>query len=185
MNALPSKLAGVIILEPTIHGDSRGWFQETYRENVLAELGMTDHFVQDNHSRSQRGVLRGMHVQLGDAPQAKLVRCAWGSIWDVVVDLRRGSPTFGRWEAWQLDDERGLQVYCPVGCAHGFLVLSDVADVVYRCSNYYDPASEYVLSYDDPEVAIAWPGDDHVVSDRDAAGLALADLIPVLPEYAG
>ena len=176
-------LDGVVVLQPTIHGDGRGWFQETFRANVLAQLGVMDHFVQDNHSRSERGVLRGMHFQLGESPQAKLVRCARGAIWDVVVDLRRGSPAFGRWEAWQLDDESGLQVYCPVGCAHGFLVLSDVADVVYRCSNYCDPASEHVLSYEDPEVGIAWPPGDNTVSERDAIRRSAAELLPLLPEY--
>ena len=183
MNVLPSSLAGVVVLEPVIHGDSRGWFQETYRESALADLGVADHFVQDNHSRSQRGVLRGMHFQLGEAPQAKLVRCARGAILDVAVDVRRGSPTFGCWESWRLDDERGLQVYCPVGFAHGFLVLSEVADVVYRCSNYYDPAAEHVLSYRDPTVGIEWPAGDHMVSARDEAGSTLEELLPVLPEY--
>ena len=183
MNANPSVLGGVVVLEPVIHGDARGWFQETYRENVLADLGITDRFVQDNHSRSGRGVLRGMHFQLGDAPQAKLIRCARGAIWDVVVDVRRGSPTFGRWEGWRLDDETGLQLYCPVGFAHGFLVLSEIADVVYRCSNYYDPAAEHVLSYRDAEVGIEWPSGSHAVSARDEAGLSLNELLPVLPKY--
>lgn len=183
MKRLTSSLQDVAVLEPVIHGDDRGWFQETYRESELRELGITDRFVQDNHSRSSRGVLRGMHFQLGDAPQAKLVRCARGAILDVIVDVRVGSPTFGQWEAWRLDDETGLQVYCPVGFAHGFLVLSDVADVVYRCSNYYEPTSEHVLSYRDAVVGIAWPGGPHTVSARDEAGLTLAELEPALPMY--
>lgn len=174
------------MLEPAIHGDSRGWFQETYRRNVLARLGITDDFVQDNHSRSERGVLRGLHFQVGDQPQAKLVRCARGAILDVVVDIRRGSPTFGTWEAWQLDDERGLQLYCPVGFAHGFVVLSDVADVVYRCSDYYDPSGDSSIRFDDPAIGIDWPGGPHTVSDRDRSAPLLADVADSLPfEWSG
>jgi dTDP-4-dehydrorhamnose 3,5-epimerase len=181
VKSLPTSLDGLIVLEPTIHGDSRGWFQETYRQNMLADLDITDTFVQDNHSRSARGVLRGLHFQIGDRPQAKLVRCARGAIWDVAVDLRRGSPTYGRWEAWQLDDERGLQLYIPVGFAHGFVVVSDVADVVYRCSDYYDPAGDSGIRFDDPDVAVEWPGGPHSVSDRDAQAPLLADIADQLP----
>lgn len=170
-----------MVLEPVIHGDSRGWFQETYRRNVLADLGIHDDFVQDNHSRSERGVLRGLHFQVGDRPQAKLVRCARGAILDVVVDIRRGSPTFSRWEAWQLDDQRGLQLYCPVGFAHGFVVLSDVADVVYRCSDYYDPSGDSSIRFDDPAIGIDWPGSPHTVSDRDRSAPLLAEVADALP----
>ena len=174
------------MLEPAIHGDSRGWFQETYRRNVLADLGITDDFVQDNHSRSERGVLRGLHFQVGDQPQAKLVRCARGAIRDVAVDIRRGSPTFGQWEAWQLDDERGLQLYCPVGFAHGFVVLSDVADVVYRCSDYYDPSGDSSIRFDDPAIGIDWPGGPHTVSDRDRNAPLLDEVADSLPfEWSG
>ena len=169
------------MLEPAIHGDSRGWFQETYRRNVLADLGITDDFVQDNHSRSERGVLRGLHFQVGDQPQAKLVRCARGAILDVAVDIRRGSPTFGQWEAWQLDDERGLQLYCPVGFAHGFVVLSDVADVVYRCSDYYDPSGDSSIRFDDPAIGIDWPGGPHHVSDRDRGAPLLDEVAQRIP----
>ncbi len=168
------------MVESTIHGDARGWFQETYRESALADLGVTDHFVQDNQSRSARGVLRGMHFQVTE-PQAKLIRCARGAILDVVVDIRRGSPTFGRWEAWQLDDERGLQLYCPVGFAHGFVVLSDIADVVYRCSAYYDPAGDMSIAFDDPAIGIEWPGEDHSVSDRDRSAPTLSEVADTLP----
>jgi dTDP-4-dehydrorhamnose 3,5-epimerase len=181
VKSLPTTLDGLIALEPAIHGDSRGWFQETYRQNMLADLGITDEFVQDNHSRSAQGVLRGLHFQVGAQPQAKLVRCARGAIWDVAVDLRRGSPTYGRWEAWQLDDERGLQLYIPVGFAHGFVVVSDVADVVYRCSDYYDPAGDSGIRFDDPDVAVEWPGGPHSVSDRDAQAPLLADIADQLP----
>jgi dTDP-4-dehydrorhamnose 3,5-epimerase len=180
MEALETRLPGVIVLQPRIHGDARGWFQETYRENELARLGVTDRFVQDNHSRSARGVLRGMHFQVTE-PQAKLVRCARGSILDVVVDIRRGSPTFGQWEAWELDDESGLQLYCPVGFAHGFVVLSDVADVVYRCSAYYDAEGDSAIAWDDPDLGIQWPGIEVSVSDRDRAAPRLSEVATSLP----
>jgi len=181
VKSLPTSLPGLIVLEPTMHGDSRGWFQETYRQNVLADLGIADDFVQDNHSRSAKGVLRGLHFQVGDHPQAKLVRCARGAIMDVAVDLRRGSPTYGKWEAWQLDDERGLQLYCPVGFAHGFVVLSDIADVVYRCSDYYDPAGDSGIRFDDPDIGVQWPGGPHSVSERDAHAPLLAAIADELP----
>jgi dTDP-4-dehydrorhamnose 3,5-epimerase len=167
MKALPAALPGVIVIEPVVHGDERGFFVETYRESVLANLGVTDHFVQDNHSRSSRGVVRGLHAQGGAHPQAKLVRCARGAIRDVVVDIRLGSPTFGQWEAWELDDRRGLQLYCPVGFAHGFQVLSDVADVLYRSSEYYAPQDERSIAYDDPAIGIEWADLPVTVSDRD------------------
>jgi dTDP-4-dehydrorhamnose 3,5-epimerase len=170
----------VIVLEPTIHGDSRGWFQETYREAALADLGISDHFVQDNQSRSMKGVLRGLHFQTTD-PQAKLIRCARGAILDVVADVRRGSPTFGQWEAWELNDETGRQLYCPIGFAHGFIVLSDVADVVYRCSAYYDPVGDAGIAYDDPTVGVEWPHGPHTVSDRDRQAPLLTDITDSLP----
>jgi len=181
MKPLKTRLPGLIVLEPTIHGDSRGRFQETYRQDLFADLGITDDFVQDNHSRSARGVLRGLHFQVGDHPQAKLVRCARGAIVDVVVDLRRGSPTYGKWEAYTLDDERGLQLYCPIGFAHGFVVLSDVADVVYRCSDYYDPAGDSGIRYDDPSIGVEWAGGPHSVSERDALAPLLSEIADGLP----
>jgi len=174
---------GPVVLESEVHGDARGFFQETYREDAFAELGITADFVQDNHSRSQRGVLRGMHFQVGDG-QAKLVRCARGSIFDVVVDLRRGSPTFGQWEAHDLDDDRHRQLYVPVGFAHGFCVTSEIADVIYKCSSYYDPALERGIAYDDPRLGIEWPDLELIVSDRDAQAPRLADVAADLPfEY--
>lgn len=175
VKALDTALPGVIVIEPVIHGDSRGFFQETYREDVLADLGVTDRFVQDNHSRSSRGVIRGLHVQAGDHPQAKLVRCVRGAILDVVVDIRRGSPTFGQHEAWVLDDERGLQLYCPVGFAHGFQVLSEVADVVYRCSNYYSPDDERSIAHDDPSIGVEWLDIPASINDRDRKAPPLAE----------
>ncbi len=176
-------LEGPVLIQPQVHGDARGFFQETYRRDAFASLGITDEFVQDNHSRSGRGVLRGMHFQLGEG-QAKLVSCARGAILDVVVDIRRGSPTFSRWEAHQLDDENHRELYVPVGFAHGFCVTSEVADVVYKCSSYYAPDLERGIAYDDPDVGIEWPDLDLIVSERDAKVPRLAEIAHELPfEY--
>jgi dTDP-4-dehydrorhamnose 3,5-epimerase len=173
MRRLETRLEGPILLEPEVHGDARGFFLETARANVLAELGIADEFVQDNHSRSARGVLRGMHFQPG---MAKLVRCARGRVFDVVVDIRPASPAFGRWEGFELSDENHHQVYCPDGFAHGFCVLSDTADLIYRCSAYYDPARESGFRFDDPDVGIGWPESNVVTSDRDANAPLLSEL---------
>jgi dTDP-4-dehydrorhamnose 3,5-epimerase len=181
---LPTRLEGPVLLEPTVYGDERGFFLETYRRSTLTELGIADEFVQDNHSRSRRGIVRGMHFQPG---MAKLVRCARGSIFDVLVDIRRGSPTFGEWEGFELDDSSHHQVYCPDGFAHGFCVLSEVADVVYMTSAYYDPSRESGFSYLDPAVAIVWPdGLELVASKRDSEAPPLAHIVDALPfEYSG
>jgi dTDP-4-dehydrorhamnose 3,5-epimerase len=181
MRVLETRLDGPVLLEPTLRGDARGFFLETYRANVWEQHGVGDTFVQDNHSRSGRGVLRGMHFSVG-AGQAKLVRCARGRVLDVVVDLRRASPTYGGWEAVELDDERARQLYIPVGFAHGFCVLSDVADVAYKCSTYYDPAVERGFHYADPDVGIAWPADVALqVSERDRHAPALREIAGELP----
>jgi dTDP-4-dehydrorhamnose 3,5-epimerase len=181
MRLIDTRLDGTILLEPTVHGDARGFFLESYRANVWAEHGVSDVFVQDNHSRSQRGVLRGMHFAVGEG-QAKLVRCARGTILDVVVDLRRRSPTYGEWEAFELDAEHARQIYVPVGFAHGFCALSDVADVIYKCSTYYDAALERGFRYDDPDVGIAWPQDMALlVSQRDVEAPALREIAGELP----
>ena len=174
MRRLETRLEGPVLIEPVSHGDARGFFQETYRKGVFAELGVLDEFVQDNHSRSRRGVLRGMHFQPG---QAKLVRSVRGAILDVVVDIRPGSPSFGSWEAFALDDEAHHQLYVPDGFAHGFCVTSEVADVVYKVSTYYDPAVESGFRFDDPEVGIEWPaGLDFEVSARDREAPLLSEL---------
>ena len=174
MRRLETRLEGPVLVEPVSHGDARGFFQETYRKGVFAELGVLDEFIQDNHSRSRRGVLRGMHFQPG---QAKLVRSVRGAILDVVVDIRPGSPSFGSWEAFALDDETHHQLYVPDGFAHGFCVTSEVADVVYKVSTYYDPAAESGFRYDDPEVGIEWPADIELqVSDRDRGAPRLSEL---------
>lgn len=180
MNILPTELPGFLAVEPTVHRDARGFFMETYRAEALAAHGLVTDWVQDNHARSQRGVLRGMHLSV-DPGQVKLVRCARGSVLDVVVDVRHGSPTFGRWAALQLDDAGGRQAYVPRGFAHGYYVLSDTADVVYKCSAYYDPAKERSIRFDDPAVGIAWPDGPRTVSDRDAAAPLLADAAGSLP----
>jgi dTDP-4-dehydrorhamnose 3,5-epimerase len=181
MRLIDTRLDGPLLVEPDVHGDARGFFVESYRANVWADHGIADTFVQDNHSRSGRGVLRGMHFSIG-AGQAKLVRCARGRILDVVVDLRRASTSYGEWESHELDDERARQLYIPVGFAHGFCVLSDVADVTYKCSTYYDGAVERGFAYDDPEVGISWPGDvELLVSDRDRRAPALAQIAAELP----
>jgi dTDP-4-dehydrorhamnose 3,5-epimerase len=174
MQRLETKLDGPILLEPVVHGDHRGFFSETYRRNVLADLGVEDEFVQDNHSRSRRGVLRGMHFQPG---QAKLVRCARGAIVDVIVGIRPGTPSFGSWEAFPLDDEAHHQLYVPDGFAHGFCVTSEVADVIYKVSSYYDPAAESGFRFDDPEVGIEWPAEiEFEVSARDRGAPLLSEL---------
>lgn len=167
-----------------MYRDDRGFFCETFRVSTFAELGLDEPMVQDNHSRSARGVVRGMHFQIGRGV-AKLVRCGRGRILDVVVDLRRGSPTFGQWEAFELDDENMRMVYCPVGFAHGFCVLSDQADVIYKQSGYYAAETERGIRYDDPDVGIQWPAEVAVsVSARDAAAPLLRELAGQLPfEY--
>lgn len=179
MRGLPTKLRGPVLIEPVVHGDERGFFLEAYRRSTFANAGVNDEFVQDNHSRSRRGIVRGMHFQPG---MAKLIHCVRGAIFDVVVDIRRGSPTFGRWESFELSDLNHLQLYCPDGFAHGFCVVSDVADVVYKTSCYYDPEAEGRFAFDDPEVAIAWPrAGELIVSPRDADALRLAQIAEQLP----
>ncbi len=158
MKRLDTRLEGPILIEPAVHGDARGFFVETFRRNEYAQLGIDHDFVQDNHSRSARGVVRGIHFQLPPG-QAKLVRCARGAILDVVVDLRRGSPSFGQWEGHELSDENLRQLYVPIGFGHGFCVLSELADVIYKVSGYYDAEIERGIAYDDPDVGVEWPSD--------------------------
>ena len=173
-----------MLIEPKVLGDERGFFCETYRRGMFSELGIGEEMVQDNHSRSRKGIVRGMHFQIGEGA-AKLVRCSRGAILDVVVDIRRGSPTFGQWEAFELSDENMHMAYCPIGFAHGFCTLSDVADVIYKQSNYYADETERGIAYDDPEVAIGWPqGFELIPSQRDATAPLLRDVVGELPfEY--
>jgi dTDP-4-dehydrorhamnose 3,5-epimerase len=181
---ITARLDGLILIEPTVLGDERGFFAETYRQELQERWGIPagERFVQDNHSRSVRGVLRGMHFQVG-AGAAKLVRCSSGRIFDVAVDLRQGSPTYGAWDAIELDGESLRQLYIPVGFAHGFCVLSDVADVIYKQTAYYDGALERGIAYDDPDVAIEWPlGEDElIVSERDGRAPRLREIAQELP----
>jgi dTDP-4-dehydrorhamnose 3,5-epimerase len=153
---LQTHLEGPILIAPNVIGDERGFFCETYRRNEFIELGIDEEMVQDNHSRSGRGIVRGMHFQVGRGA-AKLVRCGRGAIYDVIVDLRRGSPTFGRWEGFDLTEENMHILYVPVGFAHGFCVTSDIADVFYKQDAYYAGATERGIKYDDPDIGIAWP----------------------------
>ena len=171
-----------MLIAPRVFGDDRGFFSETYRRSRFAELGIPEEMVQDNHSRSARGIVRGMHFQIGDGA-AKLVRCGRGAIFDVVVDLRKGSPTFGEWEAFDLTEDNGRMVYCPIGFAHGFCVLSDVADVIYKQSNYYAGETERGISYRDPEVGIEWPlaAGELQPSERDATAPTLSEIAAELP----
>jgi dTDP-4-dehydrorhamnose 3,5-epimerase len=182
VRSLSTTLPGLVLIEPDIRGDERGFFLETYRRTVFAELGIDEDFIQQNHSRSLRAIVRGMHFQPG---MAKLVRCARGTIFDVAVDVRRGSPTFGHWEGFELSDSSHHQLYCPDGFAHGFCVLSAVADVVYGCSSYYDPQLEGGFAFDDPDVAITWPADlELVASERDQSAPLLKEIADSLPfEY--
>ncbi len=177
---LPTKLDGVVLLEPAVHGDERGFFVETFSREPWAELGVDAEFVQHNHSRSGRGILRGLHFQT-EPGQAKLLRCARGAILDVAVDLRRGSPTYGPWEGHVLDDERHRQLYVPIGFAHGFLVLSDLADVCYLVSSYYDPATEAGIAWDDPDVGVEWGVEEPLLSERDRTAPRLAEIADELP----
>jgi dTDP-4-dehydrorhamnose 3,5-epimerase len=178
MRRLDTRLDGPVLIEAPRHGDERGYFQETYRRNVFEELGVAADWVQDNHSRSRLGVLRGMHFQSG---MAKLVRCARGSIYDVLVDVRRGSPSFAEWEAFELDDAGGRELYVPEGFAHGFCVTSELADVTYKCSAYYDPELEGGFRFDDPAVGVEWPDLELAVSERDRSAPLLSELSE-LPE---
>ena len=169
---LPTEIPDLALIEPEVHGDERGFLVETFRESEMPSLGVDVNFVQDNHSRSAARVLRGIHLQRG---QAKLVRCPSGRIWDVAVDLRPDSPTYKRWEGYTLDGVAHRQLYVPEGFGHGFCVLSDSADVLYRLSSYYDPELETGIAWDDPELAIEWPVSDPVLSERDRSAPKLAE----------
>jgi len=182
MRAQDARLGGVRILTPEVHADQRGFLVESYRAADLVDAGIADEFVQDNHSRSVRGALRGLHFQAPPG-QAKLVRVARGSIYDVVVDIRRASPTFGQHLAVTLDDVDHRQLYIPTGFAHGFLVTSDEADVVYRLSRYYDAALERGIAWDDPALGIEWPHLSPTLSDRDRSNPSLAELPPDLTDW--
>ena len=178
MNVVPTRLAGLVLVEPEVHGDERGFFLETYRRDRYRSLGIEVEFVQDNHSRSRQGTVRGLHYQT-DPGQAKLVRVARGRILDVALDIRIGSPTFGQHESLELDDIRHRQLFVPVGFAHGFAVLSETADVAYKVSSVFDPATEAGIAWDDPALGIDWHVAEPRVSDRDRTNPSLAEAMPL------
>jgi dTDP-4-dehydrorhamnose 3,5-epimerase len=172
---IPTSLPGLVILEPRVFGDQRGFFLESYNERAFAELGIQERFVQDNHSSSLRNVLRGLHYQIKH-PQGKLVRVVEGEVLDVAVDVRRSSPTFGRWEAVRLSGENKRMLWIPVGFAHGFRALSESAQVLYKATDYYAPEHERTLAWDDPDLDIDWALEgDPIVSAKDERGVALRD----------
>jgi len=179
---LPTELPEVVIVEPDVHRDARGFFVETWSEPKYRAGGIDVAFVQDNHSRSVRGTLRGLHLQWPRA-QAKLLRAATGEIFDVAVDVRRGSPTFGKWVGAILSAENGRQLFVPAGFAHGFCVLSDVADFTYKCSDVYVPEDEVTVLWNDPAIGIQWPIAEPLLSPRDAKGRTLTELGDRLPAY--
>ena len=182
MRVVPTALAGVLIIEPAIHADGRGFFLETYHADRYREHGIVGLFVQDNHSRSVANTLRGLHLQL-QRPQGKLIRVIEGEIFDVAVDVRRGSPTFGRFVSVVLSAENFKQCYVPPGFAHGFCVVSPLAQVEYKCTDLYDPKSEIGVAWNDPALAIPWPVAEPILSDRDRRHQTLAELAGVLPIY--
>ena len=182
MKVIETELPGVLIIEPVVHGDTRGFFLESFHARRYAESGLPASFVQDNHSRSARGVLRGLHYQLR-YPQGKLVRVVSGEVFDVAVDIRRGSPTFGRWVGATVSADNHRQLYVPPGFAHGFCVLSEYADFLYKCTDYYAPDDEHGVRWDDPDIGIAWPDLEFKLSDKDRNSARLRELDAELPVY--
>ncbi|HEY7791799.1 MAG TPA: dTDP-4-dehydrorhamnose 3,5-epimerase [Vicinamibacterales bacterium] len=183
MKCTPAAIPGVLILEPDVHRDGRGYFVETFQSARYADLGIDRPFVQDNQSRSVRGTLRGLHLQIRH-PQDKLVRVITGEVFDVAVDVRRGSPTFGQWVGVTLSGENFRQVYVPVGFAHGFCVTSDEAIVEYKCTDVYDREAEIGLSWNEPAFGIDWPTSAPILSARDQGHLSLEQMLDRLPAYA-
>lgn len=174
MKITPTDLPDVLLVEPDVHRDDRGFFLETWHAQKYAQAGLDADFVQDNHSRSQRGTLRGLHVQRAK-PQGKLVRASFGEIFDVAIDIRHGSPTFGRYVGVLLSAENFRQLWIPKGFAHGFCVISEIAELQYKCTDVYDPTSELTIAWNDPTIGIEWPIDDPLLSDKDRVGQTLAD----------
>jgi dTDP-4-dehydrorhamnose 3,5-epimerase len=184
LNVLETELPGVLLVEPTVHRDDRGFFLETFHAAKYAAAGIPGPFVQDNHSRSVARTLRGLHAQLRE-PQGKLVRVVEGEIWDVAVDIRPGSPGYRRWVGAVLSAENFRQLWIPPGFAHGFVVLSDEAEFVYKCTDYYDAADELRIAWNDPALAIPWPIAEPLLSEADRRAPRLAELEPRLPRYLG
>jgi dTDP-4-dehydrorhamnose 3,5-epimerase len=178
----PTSLPGVLLIEPDVHRDHRGFLLETYHAEKYRAGGIPGPFVQDNHSRSTHGTLRGLHLQ-NRRPQGKLIRVVVGEIWDVAVDVRRGSPSFGQWAGVTLSAENFVQCYVPPGFAHGFCVLSPVAEVEYKCTDVYDPGGEIGIAWNDPQLAIAWPVAAPALSDRDRSNPLMAQQLDRLPTF--
>ncbi len=173
MNLIETSLPGVVMIEPKVFGDERGFFYESYNQRIMTELGIPDHFVQDNHSRSRKNVLRGLHYQIQQT-QGKLVRVILGSVWDVAVDLRQSSPTFGQWVGMELSADNKRMAWIPPGFAHGFVVTSDIAEFLYKTTDYWAPPHERTLLWNDPALGITWPLDgEPTLAAKDAAGLPL------------
>jgi dTDP-4-dehydrorhamnose 3,5-epimerase len=184
VRVVPTELPGVVIIEPDVHRDGRGFFLETYHADRYRDHGMPGPFVQDNHSQSVAGTLRGLHLQLR-RPQGKLIRVVEGEVFDVAVDVRRGSPTFGRWVSVTLTADNFRQCYVPPGFAHGFCVVSPIAQLEYKCTDLYDPASEIGIAWNDPAIGISWPVTDPILSQRDSRHPTLAELGDRLPVWIG
>ena len=187
MKIIETSLPGVIVIEPKVFGDKRGFFLETFRQDVLQQAGINETFVQDNHSRSSQGVLRGLHYQLTQT-QGKLVRVTSGAVYDVAVDVRHGSPNFGQWYGTELNEENMRMMYVPPGFAHGFVVLSETADFLYKCTDYYHPESEQGIAWDDPDIGIEWPianlSSEIALSEKDKTNVLLKNQSPdKLPTY--
>ncbi len=176
MKVTKTKIAGVLIIEPKVFGDARGFFLETFNAKRYAEAGIIESFVQDNHSHSAKGVLRGLHFQK-QYPQGKLVKVTQGSVFDVAVDIRQNSPTYGQWVGITLSAEKHTQFYVPPGLAHGFCVISETADFHYKCTEYYHPEDEGSIRWDDPEIGIQWPVTEPVLSDKDSNAMYFKDLL--------
>lgn len=182
MKVTGTGLPGVLIVEPPVFRDPRGYFMETWRQSRYGDAGISAAFVQDNVSYSMKNALRGLHFQ-NPHPQAKLIQALQGEIFDVAVDIRKGSPTFGRWAGVRLSSDHPRQLYIPEGFAHGFLVLSATALVAYKCSDYYDPQSENAIAWNDPDIGIEWPVSNPVLSAKDSAAPRLRDTSTPLPLY--
>jgi len=183
MKKIPTKIHDAWLLKPKVFGDARGFFLESWNHDTFREIGLGLDFVQDNHSRSSKGVLRGLHYQIGDAAQGKLVWVTSGTVFDVIVDLRRSSPTFGVWDGYLLNTETHDRLYVPPGCAHGFMVLSDVCDFFYKVTTPYNQQAERSLRWDDPDLAIDWPleiGRESILSEKDKTAPSFKDC----PKYA-
>jgi dTDP-4-dehydrorhamnose 3,5-epimerase len=183
MNVVKTELPGVFLIEPRIFGDARGFFYESFQAARYAQAGVTGPFVQDNHSRSVKGTLRGLHFQEPRA-QGKLVQVLRGTVYDVAVDVRRGSPNFGKWVGFELSDARPRQLWIPAGFAHGFCVLSESADFFYKCNEFYAPDAERSIAWNDPQIGIRWPLAEPLLSVKDREAPLLADA-PVLPRFPG